>query len=178
VSEQQEQAYAGWRDQYDDEPTLRQAFIAGWGASVQPPRPSAEPMVPLRAVVAVMDHYDNGDNECEPEDRWRLFRDMRSLLASGQVIRPEPHTHDMGEPDQWHVTRCSVCGLAASVEFIREQTPFPKETPSAEPVSIADIEQGVLDQIKASRSAPLAPALQPNPGWNKRRDVTPPEETS
>ncbi|PZE66914.1 hypothetical protein [Curtobacterium sp. MCBD17_021] len=47
----------------------------------------AEPMVPLRAVIAVMDHYDNGDGECEPEDRWRLFRDMRSLLESKQVGR-------------------------------------------------------------------------------------------
>ncbi|PZE89971.1 hypothetical protein [Curtobacterium sp. MCBD17_008] len=59
------------------------------------PTPSAEPMVPLRAVVAVLDHYDNGDGECEPEDRWRLFRDMRSLLASDQVP-PPPATPETG----------------------------------------------------------------------------------
>lgn len=66
-------------------------------ALLSQPTPTAVPMVPVRAVVAVMDAYDNGDGECEPEDRWRLFRDMRALLASEQVTQPAepPRIEDM-----------------------------------------------------------------------------------
>lgn len=59
-------------------------------ALLSQPTPTAVPVLPVRAVVAVLEHYDNGEGECEPEDRWRLFRDMRSLLASKQVIGATP----------------------------------------------------------------------------------------
>jgi hypothetical protein len=37
MSTNRDQAYAEWRDKYNDEPTLHQAFMAGWNAAVQPP---------------------------------------------------------------------------------------------------------------------------------------------
>lgn len=40
-----------------------------------------EPTVQVSAVTEVLDRYDNGEGECEPEDRWRLFRDLRALLS-------------------------------------------------------------------------------------------------
>lgn len=37
----------------------------------------------VERVAEVLDKYDNGDGECEPEDRWRLFRDLRALTQNG-----------------------------------------------------------------------------------------------
>lgn len=41
-----------------------------------------------QAFMDLLDTYDNGEGECEPEDRWRLFRDAYALAERYGATRP------------------------------------------------------------------------------------------
>jgi hypothetical protein len=152
--------------------------------SVQPP--TREQIDRDRLILTIRDvsadHHGNGRLSLSGPEAARIADAVLALFlpqpSTGNELcgrRAWPHEEYQDEDDACVCLLDSrheglhQCGAGCGVEFAGGLP--------AEPVSIADMEQGVLDQISASRSAPLAPALRPNPGWYKRSPVTPPPAT-
>jgi hypothetical protein len=72
---------------YTPEPMGSPKSLAAFEAVKQ-----VERMQVAQAFIDLLDTYDNGEGECESEDRWRLFRDAYALAERYGATRPAEST--------------------------------------------------------------------------------------